>query len=592
MTEYVPPLRDLRFVMETVLDLPGTWSEIPAFADVDAVTARQIVEEAGRFAAEVLAPINGPADLQGCTYEAGRVVTPDGYRAAYRAFIEGGWPSLACAPEAGGQGLPSSLNCALFELISAANHGWTMYSGIQHGAYACLHAHASPELKERYLPRIVSGEWLGTMCLTETHAGSDVGLLRTRAEPRADGSYAISGTKIFISGGEHDLTDNIVHLVLARLPDAPAGSKGISLFLVPKQLPEDDGGAANAVYCDGIEKKMGIKGSATCLMRFEGARGWLIGEPNRGLAAMFVMMNSARLQVSLQGLGHADAAHARALRYAHERLQSRAPVRPPETSAPADPIALHPAMRRTLLTQRCLVEGGRILAYWTAQLLDQAEAHPDAAVRAAAEGRVSLLTPIAKSYLTEMGHRVASDALQVFGGYGYVHEYGAEQTLRDSRISMIYEGTNEIQAIDLVTRKLIADGGRRYEDLLDDVLACCEQEGDAGHRQHARQLAAAAGELREAARRTIAAAAEDAEYPYRIAGDFLQATALVLLGYCWLRADHAASRELPSGDAAFLGAKRESAAYFFAFMLPESALHLARMQAGRAHLPQVAPPAL
>lgn len=582
MTTYVPPLRDLQFVLEDVLDLPRAWAGMPAFADLDADTARQVVEEAGRFASEVLAPLNAPGDLQGCRWTAGEVRTPDGFPEAYRAFVEGGWPALACDPAVGGQGLPNVLNGALFEMICAANHAWTMYPGLLHGAYACLHAHASPDLKAAYLPRLVSGEWLGTMCLTEPQAGSDLGLLRARAEPAADGSFRVTGSKIFISGGEHDLTDNIVHLVLARLPDAPAGSRGISLFLAPKVLPD---GARNAVFCDGIEKKMGIKGSATCQMRFEAAQAWLVGEPHRGLAAMFVMMNAARLHVALQGLAHAEAAHARALRYATERVQSRAPRRAAGAGA-ADPLVAHPAMRRTLLAQRAQVEGGRVLAYWMAHVLDEAEQHPDAAVREAAEARVSLLTPVLKAFLTEMGWRVASDALQVFGGYGYVHEYGAEQTLRDARIPLIYEGTNEIQAIDFVQRKVVADGGARLFGLLDEIDALCA--ADPG--PYGRSLADAVAALRASTASVLALAAQDPEYPLRVADDLLRATGVVLLGYAWLRSAQAAARAAQQrSDDAFLAAKADTAAYFFAYLLPEGELHLARVRAGRGSLPAIAP---
>ncbi len=584
MTTYLPPLRDLSFVLEDVLELPRAWAQVPAFADLDADTARQVIEEAGRFASDVLAPLNGPGDVQGCRLEDGRVRTPDGFAAAYRAFVDGGWPALACDPAVGGQGLPNVLNGALFEMICAANHAWTMYPGLLHGAYACLHAHATPELKAAYLPRLVSGEWLGTMCLTEPQAGSDLGLLRTRAEPAADGSHRLHGSKIFISGGDQDLTDNIVHLVLARLPDAPAGSRGISLFLVPRILPD---GTVNGVHCDGIEKKMGIKGSATCQMRFEDAQGWLVGEPHRGLAAMFVMMNAARLHVALQGLAHAEAAHARALRYASERLQSRAPVRVPGAGA-ADPIIAHPAMRRSLLGQRALVEGARVLAYDVARVLDDAEQHPQAEVRAAAESRVSLLTPVLKAYLTELGWRVASDALQVFGGYGYIHEYGAEQTVRDARIAMIYEGTNEIQAIDFVQRRVMADQGAQLLALLDEITA--QAAAHAG--SHGEALAAASRAVHAATRELVAQAAQDAQYPLRAADDFLRAVGMLLLGQAWLRSAQAAARAQaarPHDD--FLAAKADTAEHFFAYLLPETDLHLTRVRAARAALPAVRAPA-
>ncbi|MCK9510099.1 MAG: acyl-CoA dehydrogenase family protein [Pigmentiphaga sp.] len=583
MTSYVPPLRDMWFVIDQVLHLPRAWARMPAFADIDADIARQVLEEAGRFTTDILAPTNSPGDLEGCHFTNGEVTTPQGYKEAYRAYVEGGWPALACDPEAGGQGLPNALNAVLLEMTAAANHAWSMYAGLLHGAYACLHAFASPELKERYLGKVVSGEWAGTMCLTEPQAGSDLGLLRSRAEPRGDGSYAISGNKIFISGGEHDLTDNIVHLVLARLPDAPAGTRGISLFLVPKLLPEELGGGRNAAYCDGIEKKMGIKGSATCAMRFEDAQGWLVGEANRGLQAMFVMMNAARIQVALQGLAHADAAHGRALRYALERQQSRAPVRE-QAERPADPLTAHPAMRRTLLDQRCVVEGGRVLAYWGAHLLDTAEGAPDAGDREQAENHLALLTPILKAYLTDAGFQVASQALQVFGGYGYVHEYEVEQTLRDSRIALIYEGTNEIQAIDLLVRKIVSDGGRRFGALLDVVAADARE---AGASAHGPALAALVDTVRGVTGEICASAADDAEYPFRVADDFLRLAALTFMAHAWLRLDRAASGEAREA-ADFLAAKREAAGHFFRYNLPEAELHVARIRAGRENLPAVA----
>ena len=371
MWSYTPPLRDMQFVIEDVLDAPAAWRGMPDFAELDADTARAVLDEAGKFAAGVLAPINAAADLQGCRWHDGEVRTPDGYREAYAAYVAGGWAALSCDPEDGGQGLPALLNAAFNEMITAANHGWTMYPGLLHGAYDCLRAHGSAALKAGYLRQLASGEWLATMNLTEPQAGSDLGLLRSKAEPQADGSYRLSGSKIFISGGEHDLSDNIVHLVLARLPDAPAGTQGISLFLAPKLLPD---GRRNAIRCDGIEKKMGIKGSATCAMSFDGATGWLIGDAHRGLNAMFVMMNSARLHVALQGLGHLEAAQQNALAYARERIQGR-----------GQPIAAHPAVRRTLWSLRALAEGQRVIAYWAAMLLDEAYHHPDAARRALAD---------------------------------------------------------------------------------------------------------------------------------------------------------------------------------------------------------------
>lgn len=579
MWHYDPPLRDMRFVIDEVLGAPDAWARMPAFDGLDADTAAEVLAQAGKFAAEVLAPLNGPGDLAGCAWHEGQVTTPPGYPAAYQAFVDGGWPALACDPDCGGQGLPQLLNAALYEMLAAANHGWTMYPGLLHGAYECLHAHASGELRERYLPKVTSGEWLSTMCLTEAHAGSDLGLLRTKAEPRADGSYAITGNKIFISGGEHDLTDNIVHLVLARLVGAPPGTKGLSLLLVPKTLPD---GTRNAVHCDSIEKKMGLKGSATCTMRFEGATGWLLGEPNRGLAAMFLMMNAARLHVGLQGLGHLEVSTQNALRHAAERAQSRAPRKP--TGAPdadADPIVLHPAIRRTLWTLQARTEGGRVLAYWAAQALDEAAAHPDDAERRAANDRATLLTPVVKALLTELGHHGADDALGVWGGHGYIHEMGIEQIVRDSRIAMIYEGTNEIQAIDLLLRKVLPDGGVRLGQLID--WAGAQAEG-ATNAQRLRQGLQA---LRECAASLVAGAAADPEWPYRAADDFLHALGEALLACAWARSEVAARNTLAAGapDAAFYEAKLQRARFQADYLSSELPRYLAAVERSRAELP-------
>ena len=588
MWHYVPPLRDMRYVIEDVLGLPAQWARLPGLKELDADTARQVLDEAAKFARDVLAPTNAGGDLEGCQWNGGEVRTPTGFRAAYRAFVAAGWPALACAPEAGGQGLPQVLNAALYEMLAAANHAWTMYPGLLHGAYECLHAHASPELKAAYLDKVVSGEWLATMCLTEAQAGSDLGLLKTRAEPQGDGSYRLRGNKIFISGGEHDLSDNIVHLVLARLHDpekgeAPAGTKGISLFLCPKFMPD---GRRNALRCDGIEKKMGIKGSATCVMSLEGATGWLIGAPHRGLAAMFAMMNSARLHVAMQGLAHAENAHQNALRYAQERLQSRVAVRPEGTpTVAADPIALHPAMRRTLLRQRVLVEGSRLVAYETAHWLDVSEQAADAAQRGIAHAHVSLLTPVLKAFLTNNGFEIASDALQVFGGHGYVHDWGIEQCVRDSRIAMIYEGTNEIQAIDLLVRKVLPDGAAKFLALLALLDAGLPAAG-----QHTPAARAAIGRLRASTLEIVRDAAIDPELPYRVADDFLRATGFTLIVQAWARAD-AVSAHAALADEPFHRGKRDSARHCFAYVLPELDGALQLVAAGRAplaHLPALA----
>jgi alkylation response protein AidB-like acyl-CoA dehydrogenase len=567
--QYDAPLREMRYVIEDLLGLPAQWAGMPAYAELDADTAAQILDEAAKFATEVVAPLNANGDLEGCSWREGIVSTPRGFRDAYQAFVAAGWPALACDPDCGGQGLPQVLNAALYEMLSAANHAWTMYPGLLHGAYECLHRHAAPELQQRYLGKVVSGEWLSTMCLTEAHAGSDLGLLSTRAEPQPDGSVRLRGQKIFISGGEHDLTDNIVHLVLARLPDAPPGTKGISLFLAPKFLAD---GTRNTLRCDGIEKKMGIKGSATCVMAFEGATGWLVGAPHRGLAAMFAMMNSARLHVALQGLAHADNAHRNALRYAQERLQSRAPERAVSAAAAADPIVLHPAVRRSLLRQRVLVEGGRMLAYAAAHLLDLAEHAGDEQARRDAQDDAALLTPVLKAFLTDNGFALASDALQVFGGHGYVHDWGVEQCVRDARIAMVYEGTNQIQAIDLVLRKLVADGGAKFAALLQRQAAALPP--GARHGAAAREVLGRLGRL---AQEVVDSARQDAELPYRVADDLLRATGLALVALSWARAEAVSA---PRAGEAFHRAKCDSAAHCYTHLLPEFDHALAQARAG------------
>ncbi|WP_443691674.1 acyl-CoA dehydrogenase family protein [Pseudomonas protegens] len=581
MWSYQAPLRDMQFVLEHWLEAPEAWRRSPAFEALDLPLALQVLEQAARFSQGVLAPLNASGDRQGCQWADGQVSTPQGFAEAYRAYVEGGWPALACAEALGGQGLPQLLDAALQEMLYASNHAWAMYTGIAHGAYLCLKTHGAPWLQERYLPEIISGASLPTMCLTEPQAGSDVGLLRCRAEPQADGSYRLSGSKLFISGGEHDLTDNILHLVLARLPGAPEGSRGISLFLVPKRLQQGQG---NGVRCDGIEHKMGIKGSATCSLVFEAAQGWLVGEAHRGLAAMFVMMNSARLHVGLQGLGHVEAAWQNTRDYAGERQQMRAPLRPAGVAAQAaDPIRYHPAMRRVLLELRATSEGLRAIGYWAAHLLDQAEHHPEPQVRRQADQLAQLLTPIIKAFFTEQGFRQASNALQVFGGYGYVAEFAIEQTLRDSRIAMIYEGSNEIQANDLLLRKVLGDGGQGFALLLEQLR---EEAGQGAQVPECVGFARSLADLAEALQALVAQvqqwALEDAEYPYRAAGDFLALCGLSLLALAWARAARV-SHSLPEGDP-LRGAKLETAGFFFSYLLPQVEQRMTAVRGARAAL--------
>ena len=592
MWTYEAPVSDMVHLLTRVLGAPASWAAQPAFADLDADTAAEVLAQAGRFASEVLAPTNAPGDVQGCTWSPEGVTTPPGYRAAYRAFVDGGWPALACTPDVGGQGLPQVLNMALFEMLAAANHGWTMYPGLLHGAYEVVLHHGVPALRELYLDKLVSGDWLGTMCLTEPQAGSDLGLVRTRADlvsgDAANGApVRISGSKIFISGGDQDLTDNIVHLVLCRLNGAPSGTKGLSLAIVPKLLPD---GRRNAVFCDGIEHKMGIHGSATCQMRFDGAEGWLIGEPNRGLAAMFLMMNAARLHVAMQGVGHLEAATQNAWRYANERLQMRAAVRPAGVAPGSgpDPIAWHPAMRRTLMTLRARTDACRTLALWTALLLDEADHHPDAAHRAAAQGHVALLTPVAKSWFTELGHRSADEALQVWGGYGFVREFGIEQTVRDSRIAMIYEGTNEIQAVDLVQRKLLDDGGTRAQALMAELareVALCQAMPALLPFAQALQRQLEAWQQVLAA--LLAQRPHDAEYPLRVADDVLAGVAHVLMAWAWARIARVALTDATPPPAGGRGAQAwlSSATFGLQWLLPQAQVHWGRALQADAALP-------
>lgn len=522
---YAPSAADAAFLLFEVADT-AVLQELPCRQEAERELMTQVLEEAAKFVAQKVAPLNRTGDESGCRYSAGAVTTPPGFRQAYQAFAQAGWPALACEVEDGGQGLPQVLSAILYEWLSGANHAWTMAPALLHGAYECLKHHGSEELASRYLGRLASGEWLPTMCLSEAQAGSDLGLVTTRGQPQPDGSYRISGTKIFISSGEHDLTENIVHLVLARQPDAPAGPKGLSLFLVPKALPD---GARNAVHCERIEEKMGLHGSPTCVMRFEAATGWLVGERNRGLAAMFVMMNAARLHVALQGIGLLDAAWQKAQAYAMERRQMRAPGPRGAGSAP-DLIIEHPAMRRALDTQRAWIDAGRLLAYRTGIELDVAKHHPSAARRDRAQRWNGLVTPVLKAAFTQQAFDGSSACLQVFGGHGYVRESGIEQIVRDARVTMIYEGTNEIQAIDLLMRKVLPDRGQALGALIDELAADVRSQPgpDAVALDCLRRL-------RELTLEVCEAAAGDQEPAYWIAGDYLRAVALALMAWAWAR---------------------------------------------------------
>ncbi|MBW0168827.1 MAG: acyl-CoA dehydrogenase family protein [Hydrogenophaga sp.] len=565
MNSYQPQADRHAFLLMEVLRAPSVLAELPALAEhADAGLLTQVIDEAGKFVGEVIAPLNREGDEVGAQWKAGAVTMPPGFRDAYQAFWQAGWPSLACATDDGGQGLPTVLEAVLHEQLNAANHGWTMAPGLLHGAYECLRHHASDEIKARYLGKLASGEWLATMCLTEPHAGSDLGLVRTKAVPQADGHFALSGTKIFISGGEHDLTDNIVHLVLARLPDAPPGPKGLSLFLVPK-FHED--GTRSAVHCERIEEKMGLHGSPTCVMRFDEARAAIVGEPGKGLNAMFVMMNAARLLVGLQGVGLLDAAWQKAHAYAQERRQMRAPGSASKAGE-ADAIALHPAMQRILDTQRAWVDAGRVVAYRTALELDTQKHHPDAARREAAARWCSLVTPVLKSAWTEQAFTGASACLQVLGGHGYVREWGIEQHVRDARVAMIYEGTNEIQAIDLLVRKTLPDGAAALQALLADLGDDLRALPEAGRTREA--LARFALFVRDRLVPATRGATAAPERPYWLADDFLRATALLLMAWAWERV--AATPQAPAGTP-------QAANAFWRWVWPEFDMRLGMLDA-------------
>ena len=565
MSHYQPNIQDMHFVLSKVLNAPEQLKSLQAFNEIDDDLVHQVLDEAAKFVGEVVAPLNRDGDEIGAQWQDGKVTMPPGFQAAYQMFWQAGWPALSAAPEDGGQGLPSVLEIMLYEMLSGANHGWTMAPGLLHGAYECIKHYASPSIKETYLSKVGTGEWLATMCLTEPHAGSDLGLSRTKATLQADGRYALNGTKIFISGGEHDLTDNIVHLVLARLPDAPMGPKGLSLFLVPKFYPD---GQRSAVHCDRIEEKMGLHGSPTCVMRFDDALAEIIGEPGKGLNAMFVMMNAARLHVAMQGIGLLDAAWQKADAYAKERRQMRAPLskvskvskvskdsNKVKSAAEADFIIAHPAIRRILDTQRSWVDGGRVLAYQTAVELDRIK-HADKDTAAKANRWCALVTPVMKAAFTHQAFHGGSDCLQVFGGHGYVREWGIEQIVRDARVAMIYEGTNEIQAIDLLVRKIMSDGGASLNQLLDDMKADIQTETAEAH------------QLRNLTQEIVLAAPQDPSLGHRVADDYLRAMALVLLQWAWRRIEIQLNEDMPQLEERWLAPAKA----FHQWVLPEFAM--------------------
>ncbi|MEM7617957.1 MAG: acyl-CoA dehydrogenase C-terminal domain-containing protein [Pseudomonadota bacterium] len=584
MPIYHPPLENIKFILHDVLGAEKL-TEIPGYEEASAELVDQILEEGGRLCEEVLFPINQSGDEEGCKLENGVVTTPKGFKEAYNEFIQGGWCGVSSDPEYGGMGLPMLVNTVMQEMICSANFSFGMYPGLSQGCYEALHQFGTDEQKDTYLPKLIEGTWSGTMCLTEPHCGTDLGLIRTKADPNDDGSYNVTGTKIFISAGEHDLTENIVHLVLARLPDAPEGVKGISLFVVPKFLPEDMG--VNGVVCGSIEHKMGIKASATCVMNFEDSKGWLVGEPNKGLKAMFTMMNAARLGVAMQGLGIAEVAYQNALEYAKDRLQMRSLDGEKYPDKPADPIIVHPDVRRMLLTSKAFCEGARALSYWAGMHLDISMKHPDPQKRQESDDLVALMTPILKAYLTDMGFEVSSLAMQVHGGHGYIWEYGVEQYTRDARIAMIYEGTNGIQALDLVGRKMGAHMGRYLRRFFHPVSEFIEaNQSNADLQEFIFPLAKAFAKLQQS---TAIIAQKGLKNPLEAGAastNYLRQFALVAMGYMWIQMAKVAQEKLAecAGDKEFYESKIKTARFFFARMLPEADWHFKAVMSGAESL--------
>jgi len=588
MAVYEAPLRDMQFVLFEMLDVEQELRQMPVHAETTRALIEQVLEEGARFTSEVLLPLNAVGDSEGCRLDTAShaVTTPTGFKQAYRQFIDGGWAALACDPKYGGQGLPIVLNNAFFEMLNACNQAWTMYPGLTHGAYECLHAHGTEEQQALYLPKLVSGEWTGTMCLTEAHCGTDLGLLRTRAEPLVDGSYRINGSKIFISSGEHDMAENIIHLVLARLPQAPLGTKGLSLFIVPKFLPTADGspGERNPIFCGALEHKMGIHGNATAQLNIDGARGWLLGDPNKGLNAMFVMMNAARLGVGMQSLGLTEVAYQNASAYAQSRLQSRSLSGAKEPDKPADPIIDHPDVRRMLLTAKAWAEGGRALTYFVALQIDREFHHPDAAIQKDAGDLVALLTPIVKAFVTDNGWQATSEALQVFGGHGYIVESGMEQYVRDARINMIYEGTNTIQSLDLLGRKVLADNGARLKKFGKLVATFVEENGAS---EDLREFVGPLADLgQKVAQLTLEIGLKSVKNPDEMgaaAVPYLRIVGHLVYAYFFARMAKLACAQAASGDA-FYRSKLATARFYFARLLPEIAMLIGQVRAGSESL--------
>ena len=590
MPLYNPPLRDMQFVMHEVLKVTDELRELPKHADIDVDTINAVLEEGGKFAVDKIFPLNISGDEEGCTLDriTHEVTAPKGFKEAYAEYVQGGWAALSCDPAYGGQGLPFLVNQCFYEMLNSANQAWTMYPGLSHGAYEALHAHGTDAQKQLYLPKLVSGEWTGTMCLTEPHCGTDLGMLRSKAEPQADGTYKITGNKIFISAGEHDLAGNIVHLVLARLPDAPAGSKGISLFLVPKFNVHADGslGTRNGIYCGGLEHKMGIHGNATAQIVMDEAVGTMVGAPNKGLAAMFVMMNAARLGVGNQSLGLTEVAYQNALAYAKDRIQMRSLSGTKAKDKPADPIIVHPDVRKMLLTAKAYAEGGRAMAIYCTLLLDKELNHPDEKVRKESGEIVALLTPIVKAFLTDNGHIATNACLQVFGGHGYVKEWGMEQLVRDNRINMIYEGTNTIQSLDLLGRKVLGNNGATLKKFGKLVGALVAEEGvNEKMAEFINPLAILAEQMTKFTTEIGFKGFQNPDEVGAAAVDYLRVAGHLVFAYFWARMAQVALREVAAGnpDKFYIG-KLQTARFYFAKLLPETATLMRTARSGSAAL--------
>ena len=586
MPIYTPPLRDMQFVMHELLHVVDDLRQIPRHAEFDADTANAVLEEGGKFAAEVLAPLNLSGDTEGCTLDVASHTerTPQGFKAAYRQYIDGGWAALACDPDFGGQGLPLVLNQLFYEMMNSANQAWTMYPGLTHGAYAALRAHGTDAQKRTYLHKMTSGEWTGSMCLTEPHCGTDLGLMRTKAEPLADGTYKITGNKIFISAGEHDMADNIVHLVLARIVDAPPGIKGVSLFIVPKFHVNADGslGERNAIICGGLEHKMGINGSATCQMVLDGAIGTLVGQPNKGMQGMFVMMNAARLGVGNQSLGLTEVAYQNALVYAKDRIQMRALTGPKAKDQAADPIIVHPDVRKTLLTAKAYAEGGRALMTYCSLLLEKEHYHPDEKVRQDSAEMLALLTPIVKAFITDNGWTATSGCMQVFGGHGYIKQAGMEQFVRDARINMIYEGTNTIQSLDLLGRKVLSNNGatlKKFGKLIGQLVA--EEGVNEKMAEFITPIAILGDQMTKFTTEIGFKAFQNPDEVGAAAVDYLRVAGHMVFGYFWARMAQVALREIAAGNSdTFYLAKLQTARFYFAKLFPETATAMRSARSG------------